>query len=429
MKRTVWRPASRRAVAARMTAGAAVLGLLSIGVVPNATAGTAAPASPAPSAAADAPPSGLVTGKLTIKSVIGLDLRRDFARMPLHRATVDGQSVWFVMTDVSDQRLATKLGLNFAPRLSNLITPECPLCVQAVESPLELGSTVPEFVGMPDFSPTRILQPGPDGGFPPLRADPGAIAGPGYSPYIQIAGTDVVFDAPVVAVGDGPFDVITHTNTHDRALAIDTGRMTADMGFIRAFSNGEDIFYLNFDASNPINATIERSTFSPGLGLSPAPDLNREPTTASAAIFVAANGKTGPTAPPAQGLDHVIIDGLNSHDLNLQDTPLLEALRKGGDAHNVLDLFPTLKRETLRELYSPDWDVHLGVWTDAAVAQGQNGARTDANVFRHAALDGLITSPGGTLLRSDRSVINCPALGWETKAPRHPVVHKPPRVP
>lgn len=37
---------------------------------------------------------GLSTGKLTIRSVIGLDLSRDFARMPLHRATVDGQSVW-----------------------------------------------------------------------------------------------------------------------------------------------------------------------------------------------------------------------------------------------------------------------------------------------------------------------------------------------
>lgn len=402
-------------------------------VVTGGITATAAPlpqlAAPAPSEPAPADTEKLSRENLTIRSVIGLDLKRDFARMPLHEATVRGQSVWFVITDVSDRQLAQKMGLNFAPRLSNLITPECPQCVQSVVSPAELGSTVPEFVGMPDFSPTRVLVPGPDGGFPPLRADPGAVAGPGYSPYVQIAGTDIVFDAPVVAVGAGSFDVTTHTNTHDRALAIDTEKMTADLGFIRAFSNGEDIFYLNFDASSPLAATIERSTFSPGLGLSPSPDVNRDPTTASAAIFVMANGQIGPASPPAQGLDHVIIDGLNEQELHIGNHDLLAALRAGGDAHNVLDVFPTLKRQKLRELYTPDWDLHLGVWTDEAVAAGLNFARDDANVTRQAALDGLITSPGGKKLRSDRSVINCPALGWDTVKPRKPVIPKPPRIP
>lgn len=65
------------------------------------------------------------------------------------------------------------------------------------------------------------------------------------------------------------------------------------------------------------------------------------------------------------------------------------------DAHNILDLFPTLADPTLRERYSPDWDLHLGVWTDQAVADGLNGARTDANVLRQLAARGLVTSPGG----------------------------------
>lgn len=376
------------------------------------------------------PPANLLSrDKLTIASAVLVDLDRDLARLPLHRATVGGQSVWYVVTDVSDRGLAEQLGLNFAPRLSNLVTPECPECVQTIESDPVLGDDVVEFKGMPDFSPERVLVPGPDGGFPPAFAQPGGIAGPGYSPYVHIAGTDIVYDAPVVAVGDGPFDVTAHTNTHDRALAVDTQAMTADMGFIRAFSNGEDIFYLNFDASSPLAATIERSTFSPGLGLSPAPDRNRDPDTASAAIFVVANGQTGVTSPPAQGLDHVIADGRNAEDLNLGNTDLLEALRLGGDAHNVLDVFPTLRNRRLAELYTPDWDLHLGVWSDEAVAAGLNTAQADANTIRRLAARGLITSPGGTLLRSERSVINCPALGWEDEAPRAPQALKPPLVP
>lgn len=371
--------------------------------------------------------AGLSHGKVTIGSVIGLDLQRDTARLPLHRAKVGGQTVWYVVTDVSDRALADQYGLNYAPRLANLLTPDCPQCVQTVQAPVP--GTVPVWRGQPDFSPTRVLVPGPDGGFPPSFAQPGAVAGPGYSPYVHVAGTDVVYDAPVVAVGDGPFDVIHHTNTHDRLLAIDTRRRTADLAFIRAFSNGKDIFYLQFDTSNAQTAALERGTFSPGLGLSPAPDRDRSPRTASAAIFSLANGRTGPTSPPAQGLDHLVEDGLNAQELHLGNRDLLGALRAGGDAHNVLDVFPTLQDERLRELYTPDWDLHLGVWSDAAVAAGRNDARTDANTIRRAALDGLITSPGGTLLRSDRSVLNCPALGWADTPPVHPQVPHPPDIP
>lgn len=417
------------ATVAALTATIAVLplgGTAQAAPQPDSPSGAAAIATPAATYTA-ADREGLSTGKLTIRSVIGLDLRRDFARLPLHRATVNGQSVWYVVTDVSDRALATRYGLNFAPRLANLVTPDCPQCVQTVDSPPAGG--VPAFRGQPDFSPTRVVVPGPDGGFPPSFTQPGAVAGEGYSPYVHVAGTDIVYDAPVVAVGDGPFDVTTHANTHDRLLAIDTQRMTADLGFVRAFSNGEDIFYLQFDTSNSETAAIERGTFSPGLGLSPSPDLNRDPTMASAAIFSVTNGKTGPTSPPAQGLDHVIIDGLNPLDLNLANTQLLAALRVGGDAHNILDVFPTLLDRELRELYTPDWDLHLGVWSDAAVNEGRNGAREDANVLRQAAARGLVTSPGGTLLRSDRSVLNCPALGWEDEAPTEPQAPKPPQIP
>ena len=74
------------------------------------------------------------------------------------------------------------------------------------------GPAVVHFQGAPDFSPTRIAEPGPTG-FPLKKFQPGSVAGPGYSPFIKIAGSNVVYNAPIIAAGEGPFDVAHHTNT------------------------------------------------------------------------------------------------------------------------------------------------------------------------------------------------------------------------
>src|SRR6202022_2393409 len=100
-----------------------------------------------------------------------------------------------------------------------------PAAVQTVtlENPTpqanRFGPAVIDFAGAPDFSPTRIAVPGPTG-FPLAKFQPGAVAGPGYSPFIKIAGSDTVYSAPIVATGNGPFDVRTHTDTADRVLGV-----------------------------------------------------------------------------------------------------------------------------------------------------------------------------------------------------------------
>jgi hypothetical protein len=113
---------------------------------------------------------------------------------------------------------------NYAPKLAN-VGINCPGCVQTVtlQSPTAaqnpFGPGVLDFPGAPDLSATRIAEPGPDG-FPPAKFQPGAVADANYSPFIHIAGSPVVNDAPIVATGDGPFDVVHHTNTGDRVLGI-----------------------------------------------------------------------------------------------------------------------------------------------------------------------------------------------------------------
>jgi len=362
----------------------------------------------------------LPADQLTITSTLDINLTKSFATLPLYRGTFEGVSVWYVITDVSDAALAEELGLNFAPRLAN-ISNGCPGCAQQVEStdPV-LGRGEVAFTGTVDFSPERILVPGPGIGFPPMGGQPGAVAGMNYSPFVRIGTSSVVYNAPIVATGDGPFDVIEHTNTHDRLMGIDTDAMTADLLFVRAFSHGQDIFYLTFEASTPLQAVQERGTFAPVLGQTPFANASDHPDGARSAIFTFTNGQLGPTSPPAQGGGHVVKDGLLAETANLENAALLEALREGGDAHNVLDSFPTLDDPELAALYSPLWDLRVGVWSADAVAAGENVAQTDANAIRQLAAEGTVTSPGGVPLGSANIVITCPVLGFAEQAPAAP---------
>ena len=361
----------------------------------------------------------LPSDKLTMPSILEVNLTRSFATLPLYRGTADGESVWYVITDVSEEGLAKELGVNFAPRLVN-ITEGCPGCAQQVAATDGiLGQGDVEFAGSVDFSPERVLVPG-EGDFPPERAEPGAIADPAYSPFVQIEGSAVVYNASIVATGDGPFDVIDHTDTHDRLMGIDTDAMTADLLFVSAFAHGEDIFYLTFDGSTPLQAVLERGTFTPVIGGAPFANASDHPGGARSAIFTFVNGQTGAESPPAQGADHVFRDGMLPDTANLENEELLPALRAGGDAHNVLDSFTTLDDPALAALYSPLWDLRVGVWSAAAVTDGLNVAQTDANEIRQLAAAGVVTSPGGVALGSANVVINCPIIGFADEAPAAP---------
>ncbi|RWY51221.1 DUF7482 domain-containing protein [Mucilaginibacter gilvus] len=355
--------------------------------------------------------------KFTMSSIISVDLYHNTARFPLFKGSFKGKTVWYVRTDVSDEQLAKELGLNFSPRLANA-GKDCPFCVQSVQSAKSIpGATAVEFAGTVDFSPMRKLVPGPKG-FLPMAAEPGSVAGPGYSDLIQVKGSNIVYNAPIVATGDGPLDVSpNHTNTLDRVTAIDTRNMTVDLQFIRAFSHGKDIFYLSFSASDPGSAVIERGTFIPAMASLPFGNDPRNPNGSRSSIFAFANGKLGKNDPNAQGLAHVILDNPPG-GLSTQNPALFESLRKLGDARNILGSFPTLKDKQERELYSPLWDLNVCVWSDETVAKKMNYAQTDANTITQLAAKGYITNPGGGKLGSANIVVNCPVIGFATSAPQ-----------
>src|ERR1700745_1095582 len=165
---------------------------------------------------------------LTEESAIQVDLSKETVRLPLYKGiaykgTPQQETVWYVLLDASDAGLAHDLGVNYAPKLANIAIND-PAAVQTVtlESPTpdqnKFGQAVVDFQGAPDFSPTRIAEPGPNG-FPLAKFQPGAVAGPGYRPFLQIAGAAGVSHAPIVATGDGPLAGTRHTNTGDPVAA------------------------------------------------------------------------------------------------------------------------------------------------------------------------------------------------------------------
>jgi hypothetical protein len=374
--------------------------------------------------------------KHVLRSTIEVNLTNHSATLPIHKGSYRGLTVWYVLTDVSDQGLANALGLNFAPKLANA-PHNCPGCVQVLNIPNNiLQAAVVNFKGIPDFSPRRILVPGPTG-FPAITVQPGARAGLFYTPYVQVAGTNIVYNAPIIAIGNsqGIFRVdvdgrnpFIHTFTHDRVLDIDLQRRRAELLVIRAFSGGREVAYLSFDSTSEEAAVLERSTFTPVLGDLPFPNGEFRPDSARAAIFSFANGQTGATSPPAQGLNHLVIDGRAVEDANLQNRALLMALRSGGDARNVLDVFPTMV-SPFKEEYSPAWDFHLSVWSRTAVTNGMNIAQKDSNLIRTLAEQWVITSPGGLPLRSAGIEVNCPVVAFVDDPPLMPVVPSPIQLP
>ena len=450
-------PARKRALIAVLAAALAAAAALGGGV--------AASASPAAHAARVNQGPGESTGlgqlsgilpanHLTLPSAIEVNLSQEYVRLPIYpgiayAGTPHQEKVWYILEDASTPGAADDLGVNYAPKLANMGI-SCPACVQTVHlvNPTpdqnHFGPAPISFAGAPDFSPTRIAVPGPHG-FPLAKFQPGAVAGPGYTPFIRIAGSDTVYNAPIIATGNGPFDVANHTNTADRVLGIHIGGSPADspsgsfseswvdMLFVKGFDGSEPIVYLSTDAGQPLSAVLERSTYVPALNDASCNGCDDFLGSARERLFSFTNGQTGVNNPQAQGLQHNAKDGLLSENAVQTNTAFINALRYGGDALNVFGDFPTLTDPRHSDAYSPLWDDQLAMWTPKAVAEGLNKRQINENTVLNLAysrpdlLTGVNPATGQPQLYGSVGVdINCAVIGYTATAPTSP---GPPNLP
>src|SRR5574338_618951 len=424
-------------LAKRRLLGAAVLAIAAAAAVAvgQAVAGSTGPKS---SAKGLGPISGLLPrSHLTVESAIQVDLSKESVRLPLYKGRANGETVWYVLLDASDSGIAHDLGVNYAPKLGNLAIND-PEAVQTVklDSPTpvqnKFGQATVEFQGAPDFSPTRIAEPGPNG-FPLATFQPGAVGAPRYSPFIRIEGSQTVYSAPIVATGEGPFDVVHHTNTGDRVLGVHIAGPSApgryaeswvDLLFVKGFDAGEPIVYISTDAGQPLTAVLERSTYVPALDNAPYHGGDDFLGSARERLFGFVNGQTGQGNKESQGFVHLVEDGHAAEDASAGNTALIDALRNGGDLLNVFGDFPTLEDARHGDAYSPLGDAQLGLWTDKAVQQGLDKRQIDeVQVFNLAAtrpdlLTGIDPATGKPAPYGSVGVdINCAVIGFLAKAP------------
>src|SRR5262249_25540026 len=320
------------------------------------------------------PTTGLLPrDHLTLESAIQVNLSKETVRLPLYPGTAHGKRVWYVLLDASDAGLAHDLGVNYAPKLADIAIND-PAAVQTVTlgspTPAQnpFGPAVVHFAGAPDFSPTRVAEPGPTG-FPLAKFAPGAVAGRGYSPFIRIAGSSVVYDAPIVATGDGPFDVVHHTNTGDRVLGIHLAgkskpgqfaESSADLLFVNGFDAGQPIVYPSPDAGQPLTAVLERSTYVPALNAAPYNGGDDFLGSARERLFGFINGQTGASNPQAQGFVHLINDGHAAEDAAAGNIAPINALPPGGGPPYAFASLPPLKDPPHAPAPSPPRDPQPG---------------------------------------------------------------------
>ena len=319
----------------------------------------------------------LTSASYPLRSAVSVDTAAATVTLPLHRGWVGDRRSWYVVTESSDRGDAARRGVSWAPRLVALAATE------AVQRATESGGGFRYTAGV-DFTPDLVVRASPGTGFPPAEARPGSVAEPGYSPFVQLP-NGVIVNAPII--GD-------ERRTLDRVVSLDVERVRATLRITRGYADERNAWYLSTEASDPMVAALEGATWTPTLASAPGAGTSA-PGSARFAIVAISNGATGRDSPERQGMQSALLDGL---------APL-----------NILEGAPD--ERSAHPAYTPVWDLHLVMWTPAAIAAGQREKLITLAEARTFARRGLLVSampgtPNSLLagLHAVGVVINCPVV-------------------
>jgi hypothetical protein len=296
-----------------------------------------------------------LVGPVELLRAADVDLETFTFTLPLYRGEMtDGTPVWYILTDTTDEGNANALGLNHSPKLA----------YANVEGAVRTATLAQDLTlifdqGAVDFAPERRISPGVgDEPFPPVVAEPGSVGDAAYSPLVRIENAGGhIYNAPIIAQGveaeelqgfcEGAPD---YGRVHDRVISICPDRALVTLKAVAGFSFARPVVYVSFEASDPMAATMEQSTFAPALANIQV-GFDDGAFSAVERLFSFANGPTGVGNPQRQGFASVL-SGESTEPLN------------------VFGGVPTIALD-----YSPLWDMNLGVWTDEAIENGYRRAR------------------------------------------------------
>jgi hypothetical protein len=320
--------------------------------------------------------------------------------LPLYRGQMkgSGEAVWFVLTDTTDAQNGPALGLNVSGKLKYADT-----CRGVRRGVVEQDASVTFELGNVDFSPERSLTPGAAPAFfPPSAFEPGSVGDEFYTPLVRLENAgNQIYNAPVVAQGASAEELDAFCDktpdyrlVHDRVLRICPSKGTVTMRLVTGFSFARPVLYMSTDSNNKLAATLELSTYAPGLE---DVAVGRDDSAFSAVerLFAIINGPANLPASETGGVAEV----------NPQRQGFYSALAGQGGPLNVLGGIPTIATD-----YSPLWDMNIGMWTDAAIANGFRSRVTEEFQILGLVKNGFITGPNGAPYGSSGIIVNCPIV-------------------
>lgn len=305
--------------------------------------------------------------------------------LPLYKGIgPSGKPTYYVLTEACDYEVAKMMGVNFAPKLMHGRG-------SAGSQNVTIMNGMMKFKGDVDFSPVRMLAPGPfPNTFPPAKMQPGSVGDAEYSPMVVLP-TGSVMNAIIVA---------NSTGTHDNLVSIDYDKGTAVLKLLDGFQGGDQFYYhISTESNDKAAATIESATYTPRLAKLATFGKNMVADKSTLLGFSpTGNGETGADNPERQGLNSTILDGL---------API-----------NTFPIDPDNNKKENNN-YSPMWDAHITVWTPAAIEAGKRRQIKSFKDLERLVEDGhLMNAPANAGapnsfvagLRPSKAIINCPVI-------------------
>ena len=252
--------------------GRGALGLGVLGAVPSllAACGRDEPAATTPAGGGVAMPS---QGEVIVADVLDHALGSDewdgpfgFVTFRVHHGLFEGEDVYFIRTDTSDQTFARAEGLVWAPKIAVLsaqdITGDAYLMEGAPDQPAVLSSAP----GRPDFTPAWRISRGRWKGSPKDLASVAEVTDAQAAGDLTVERTSIVLNGAVVKWGSGELSVdgelVEYLGGGQLVEAPDTSGMRVTFKLHECFPG---VRYIVVDTSLPPMAEGMHIVASPGL--------------------------------------------------------------------------------------------------------------------------------------------------------------------
>ena len=332
-----------------------------------------------------------------VKSALEVNFtyRAAFVTLPLFRGlSPRNEPVYYIITDASNFDVARKMGINYSPKMRHAVG-------DGAQS-VTMDEGVMRFRGNVDFAPEHLVIAGsPTAPFPPRVAKAGAVGDAEWS-SMAVLPSGVVLNVQMVHNASG---------THDRVKSIDLEKRTVTLSLLDGFQGGKQYYYhLVTDVSEELPAALENGIHTPRLAKVPGYGQSR-PSDKSALLGFSPvlNGITDTKTRNDQGFAASIANG-------------------GIDPINIFPIDPDNDNRSETNNYSPLWDAHVNMWTEAAVRGGKVRRITSFADLEGLVKAGMVTNaainppgPGNTFvagLRPTRAIINCPVIAQPNLPPQ-----------